>query len=101
MILICCCGPALPKWSEFRVPVFSAAAMSGGPGGLDLADFFKGAGQRVQVPRVLVLGFPQTQDHGGGALLTCKVAQVPTHQGNRMVYYSVDHMGGVAKESAS
>lgn len=77
---ICFTWPDLPKFSELWVPLFSAAAKSGGPRWLDLADFLKGASQRVQVPWVLVLDFPQAQNHWWWALLTCKVAQVPTGQ---------------------
>lgn len=82
---ICFTWPDLPKFGEFWVPLFSAAAKSGGPRGLDLADFLKGTGQRVQVPRVLVLDFPQTQNHWWWALLTCKVAQVPTGRGKQSI----------------
>lgn len=82
---ICFTWPDLPKFGEFWVLLFSAAAKCGGPRGLDLADFLKGTGQRVQVPRVLVLDFPQTQNHWWWALLTCKVAQVPTGQGKQSI----------------
>lgn len=77
---ICFTWPDLPKFSELWVPLFSTAAKSGAPRWLDLADFLKGASQRVQVPWVLVLDFPQAQNHWWWALLTCKVAQVPTGQ---------------------
>lgn len=50
-------------------------------GGVDLADLLQSAGQRVQVPCVLVLGLPQAEDHRRWALLTRKVTQVPRGRG--------------------
>lgn len=74
--------PFLPLLGELSVQLLSAAAQGscgpcggpcggqrGGPtgggvgGGVDLADLLQGAGQRVQVPCVLVLGLPQAEDH--------------------------------------
>lgn len=78
--LICSAWPDLPEICKFWVLLVPAATEHSGLAGLVFADFLKGTRQGVQVPRVLVLGFPQTQNHRWWTLLTCKVAQVPVCQ---------------------
>lgn len=53
------------------------APVLGGASGVDLADLFQGAGERVEVGGVLMASLPQAEDGGRRTPLLRKVAQVP------------------------
>lgn len=52
------------------------APVLGGASGVDLAYFFEGTGERVEVSGVLMTSLPQAEDHCRRTPLLGKVAQV-------------------------
>lgn len=64
---------ARPYVAEVRLGV---APVLGGASGVDLAYFFEGTGESVEVSGVLMASLPQAEDHGRRTPLLGKVAQV-------------------------